>query len=96
MFLLTFTMPDIWPDLVITLVIGAVSGWIASIIMNTKGGLLRNIIIGLIGSVVGRFVLQLVGEPLGIKVIDSNPIGTIIVSVLGACIFVWLIHKLVK
>ncbi len=87
--MLLFVMPDL-TDLLITLAIGAVAGWLASIIMNTKGGLIRNIIVGVIGGFVGRFVLGLFG------IAASNLLGTILVSVAGACIFVWLLHKLVK
>ena len=90
-----FVMPNI-TDLLITLGIGAVAGWGASFIMNSKGGLIRNIIVGIIGGFVGRLVLQLVGGPLGIKVSETNIIGTILVSMAGACIFVWLVKKLIR
>jgi len=90
MILLTFHMPDLWPDLVLVLLIGAVAGWLASMIMNTKGGLIRNIIFGIVGGYVGRFVLGLFG------ISASNILGTILVSAAGACIVVWLIHKLAK
>ncbi len=84
-----FVMPNL-TDLLITLGIGAVAGWLASFIMNTKGGLLRNIIVGIIGGFVGRFVLGLFG--IG----ASNILGTILVSLAGACIFVWIVRKILK
>ena len=36
-------------DILVTIVIGAVSGWLAGFIMNSKGSLIRNIILGIIG-----------------------------------------------
>ena len=68
--------------LITVILIGAVSGWIASIIMGTKGGLLRNIIMGIIGGIVGSFILGLVG------ISGSGYIGTIVVSVIGACLVI--------
>ena len=46
-------------NIIITCVIGAVSGWIASLIMNSKGGLIRNIIMGIVGGFVGSWALGL-------------------------------------
>lgn len=45
-------------DWIITIIIGAVIGWIASLIMKTdvQQGALWNIIIGIIGSILGRWI----------------------------------------
>ena len=67
---------------IVAIIIGAIAGWLASIIMKTKGGLLRNIILGVIGGVVGSFVLGLVG------IRGSGFIGNILVSLAGAIIVV--------
>ena len=83
-------------DLLIAIGIGALAGWLASFIMNTKGGLLKNIIVGVIGGFVGRLVLQFLGKTIGVHVDNGNPLGTILVSVIGACLFIWLVKKLVK
>ena len=79
---------------IITIVIywalGALSGWIAGKIMKSDGSLLRNIILGICGGVVGRVLSSLLG--LG----ANSLIGGIIVSVVGACILVFLVNKLFK
>lgn len=45
------------------IILGALAGWIASMIMSTdaeQGGLM-NIIVGIVGAVVGGFLMQLFG-----------------------------------
>lgn len=69
-------------NVLISVAIGAVSGFLASRIMGSKGGLLRNIIMGIIGGIVGSFILGLVG------ISGSGYIGTIVVSVIGACLVI--------
>ena len=69
---------------------GALVGWIAGKIMDSEGGLVRNIVVGIIGSFVGSFVFGLVGlSAFGF-------IGNLIVSVVGACLFIWLGRKLFR
>ena len=77
-------------SILISLAIGAVSGWLASIIMNTKGGLIRNIIIGLLGGFVGNFLCGL------LNISFAGYVGTILVSVVGACILVFIVNKIFK
>ena len=44
------------------LVIGAVAGWLAGVLMRGRGfGLLGDIVIGVIGALVGGFVFNLLG-----------------------------------
>lgn len=73
-------------SLIISLVIGAIAGWLASIVMG-GGGLIRYIIIGIIGSFVGSFLLSVLKINLGI----TNPIvSQIIVSTIGAIVVVFV------
>ena len=49
-------------SLLIMLAIGAVSGWLAGIVMKGGGfGLIGDIIVGIIGAVVGGYLFGLVG-----------------------------------
>jgi uncharacterized membrane protein YeaQ/YmgE (transglycosylase-associated protein family) len=54
-------------QLVISLVIGGVIGWLASIIMKTNAqmGLIANIIVGIVGSALGFWVAGLLGLAAG-------------------------------
>ena len=40
--------------MIISIILGALIGWIASKLMGTKGGLIRNLILGVVGSAVGN------------------------------------------
>lgn len=76
--------------LISSLISGAIIGWIASKIMSTEGGLLRNIVIGIIGSFVGSFLAVTLGF------YAYGWFASTIVSVIGACVFIWLGQKLFR
>ena len=80
----------IW-NIIITILIGALIGWLAGKFMNMKQGFWMNALLGIIGSAVGRFIAGL----LGIHA-DKISIGGILISVAGACLVIWLARKLVK
>ncbi len=71
-----------------TLFLGGIAGWIAGRFMGTESGMVKNIILGLIGGVVGSIVLGLIG------IQGHGLIGGTAVSVVGACILIWLGKKL--
>ena len=74
------------------LVLGALSGWIANRLMgkNISTGLLDNIIIGIIGAFIGGFVFNF----LGAQTITGLNLHSIFVSVVGACILLWVINQI--
>jgi len=71
-----------------SLIMGALVGTIAGKLMDAEGGLLRSIVIGIIGSAVGGAVAGLLGF------YAYSWIASLIVSVAGACLFIWLGRKL--
>ena len=73
--------------ILITLIAGAFAGWLAGRLMNNEGSWLRNLVFGLLGGVVGSVVLGFVG------IHGNGLIGGTIVSVVGACILIWLFGK---
>ena len=70
-------------------ILGALSGWIASIIMdkNASMGAIANIVTGIIGAFIGGIVFNFLGAQ---KVTGLN-LHSILVSVVGACILIWLL-----
>lgn len=79
------------------LLLGAFSGWIASIIMkkNKSMGAIANICTGIVGAFIGGIVFNWLGHE---KVTGLN-LYSVLVSVVGACILlaiVSLITKLIK
>ena len=74
----------------VTLICGVLAGWLAGRLMNAEGSWIRNLLLGLAGGVVGSFVLGF----LGIR--GHGIIGGTIVSVVGACLLIWIFRKLGK
>jgi transglycosylase-associated protein len=76
------------------IILGGLSGWIASIIMkkNTSMGVIANIVTGIIGAFIGGVVFNFIGAE---KVTGLN-LYSILVSVVGACILLWIIGKINK
>ena len=77
-------------SIIVALVVGGVSGWLAGQIMNTSFSLLGNIGIGIVGGFVGTLLLGVVG------IHGSGMIGNIIVSVIGACAFIAIVRQIKK
>jgi uncharacterized membrane protein YeaQ/YmgE (transglycosylase-associated protein family) len=78
-------------SLIIFLIIGAVAGWLAGLIMKGRGfGLLGNIIVGIIGAVVGGFLFGLLGLAAG------GLIGSIVTATVGAVVLLFLIGLIKK
>lgn len=67
------------------LIIGALAGWIASMIMgrNDQMGWLANILVGIVGAFVGGFVWSLI---TGADFMAAFSIGTLLVAIIGAVI----------
>lgn len=76
------------------IILGALSGWIASMIMkkNESMGAIANIITGIIGAFICGIVFNLIGAE---KVTGLN-IYSVLVSVVGACILLWIVGKFKK
>ena len=77
-------------NLVVTLIIGGVVGWLASIVMKANGqmGILANVIVGLVGSYLG----VVIAIALGVQA-NTAPAAWI-VAVIGASVFIWLLRAL--
>ena len=73
--------------LIIFLLIGAVAGWLAGLIMKGGSfGLVGNIVVGVIGSLIGGWLFSL----LGIAVYGL--IGSIIAAVVGAIVLIYIVR----
>jgi uncharacterized membrane protein YeaQ/YmgE (transglycosylase-associated protein family) len=79
----TQTGEDKMVNFIIWLIVGAIIGWLASMLMGQREGLLLNIVVG----IVGAFLAGLVLSPLlGIGTINQGnfSLPALIVSLLGA------------
>ncbi|MFC7478258.1 GlsB/YeaQ/YmgE family stress response membrane protein [Dankookia sp. GCM10030260] len=69
------------------IVLGLIAGWIASKIMHGEGsGLLMNLVLGVVGAFVGGLLISVVG---GVGITGFN-LWSLLVSVLGAVVVLWL------
>jgi uncharacterized membrane protein YeaQ/YmgE (transglycosylase-associated protein family) len=73
------------------LIIGAIAGWLAGLVMKGRGfGLLGDIIIGIIGAFLGGWLFGKLGVSFG-----GGLAGSLIVAFLGAVILLFLV-RLIK
>jgi uncharacterized membrane protein YeaQ/YmgE (transglycosylase-associated protein family) len=74
-------------SLIAFLLIGAVAGWLAGLLMRGGGfGLLGNIVVGIVGAFVGGFLFGLVGLSAG-----SGLVGSLITAVVGAAVLLFIV-----
>ncbi len=79
-------------DIIMWIVVGALAGWVASMIMKTDAsmGAFANIVVGIIGAFIGGFLVRTF---MGTSV-DPNSfsIPSILTAILGAVILLGLIR----
>lgn len=74
------------------LLIGAIAGWLAGLIMKGGGfGVLGNIIVGVIGAVLGGWLFGLLGISVG-----GKWVGPIITATVGAVVLLFVIGLIRK
>jgi uncharacterized membrane protein YeaQ/YmgE (transglycosylase-associated protein family) len=77
--------------ILVWLIVGAVAGWLAGIVVKGGGfGLVGDIIVGIVGAVVAGYLFPALGVNLG-----GGILGAIIAAAIGA-IIVLVIVKIVK
>jgi len=78
-------------EILITLLVGALAGWLGSLVIRGSGfGLIGNIVIGILGSFVGTWVLGKLGFSFGGGIggaILTGAAGAIVILVLARLIF---------
>jgi uncharacterized membrane protein YeaQ/YmgE (transglycosylase-associated protein family) len=80
-------------SLVVWVIVGAIAGWLASIVMKTNGrqGLLQDIVVGVVGGVIGGFLFNAFG--VGGAVTGIN-VTSIFVAFIGGIVLLVLIRLL--
>jgi uncharacterized membrane protein YeaQ/YmgE (transglycosylase-associated protein family) len=79
-------------ELLLWIALGALAGWLASLIMKTNAqqGALMNIIVGVIGAVVGGLLMNLIG----FEGVTGFNIWSIVVATLGAVVLIWAVRAI--
>jgi uncharacterized membrane protein YeaQ/YmgE (transglycosylase-associated protein family) len=76
-------------DLLITLIIGGVIGWIASLVMKSDAqmGLIANVLVGIVGSFLGHWLAGVMG-------IAAAGAAGYLVSLVGAMLLIGIVRAL--
>jgi uncharacterized membrane protein YeaQ/YmgE (transglycosylase-associated protein family) len=76
-------------SLIVTLVIGGLVGWFASVLMKTNGqmGIAANVVVG----VVGAFLGGVIAGALGLGSVSVEPLGGLVVAIGGAVALIALL-----
>ena len=77
-----FSLIGLLASLLVGVLVGALAGHIANRFMGTQTSTGRNIVLGILGSFVGEFLFGLIG------------IRSFVISVLGACVCIWVDNRL--
>jgi len=76
-------------NLLWTLIIGAIAGWLAGTLVKGRGfGLIVDIIVGIVGALIGGWVFGLVHLPL------TGLLGQLVTATVGAVILLVIIKAL--
>jgi len=77
--------------IVIFIIVGAIAGWLAGMIVKGSGfGLIGDIIVGIVGAFIGGWLLGMLGIMIG-----GGIIGAIIDATIGAVVLLFII-RLIK
>lgn len=76
------------------IILGALAGWIASMIMKTneEQGAIANIIIGIVGALIGGFIF----ETLGGSDVDGFNLYSLLVAIAGSIILIAILKAFRK
>jgi uncharacterized membrane protein YeaQ/YmgE (transglycosylase-associated protein family) len=78
-------------NLIWFLIIGAIAGWLAGLLMKGRGfGILGDIVVGIIGAVLGGWLFGVLGISAG-----GGLAGSLIVAFIGAVVLLFLV-RLIK
>lgn len=78
-------------NLIWFLIIGAIAGWLAGLLMKGGGfGLLGDIIVGIVGAFLGGWLFGVLGIHIG-----GGLVGSLIVAFIGAVVLLFLV-RLIK
>lgn len=68
----------------IWIVFGALVGWVASVLMDSRDDLITNICVGIVGSILGGYILSFFGQ----AGVGGFTLYSFIVALIGACVLI--------
>ena len=75
---------------IISLIIGGIVGWLASIVMKTNAqmGLIANVLVGVAGSILGNAIVEVLG------IAPTGGILRFVVALAGAALLIFILQKI--
>ena len=75
---------------ILTLIIGGVVGWLASIVMKTNAqmGMIANVLVGIVGSLIGAWLAGMLG------ITAQGGFLGFLISIAGAALLIFLLRAL--
>ena len=74
-------------NILLWLILGALAGWVASLIMKTEQGLLLDIVVGIVGAFLGGFLFNLFGA----AGVTGFNLYSILVAIVGAVALLFIL-----
>ncbi len=83
-------------DWIVVLIVGALIGWVASLIMKTDGqqGAIANILIGIFGAALGRWLFGDMLKLGGAQVAGAFSVTGLLWGILGAALLIAILKAL--
>ncbi|MDL1899874.1 GlsB/YeaQ/YmgE family stress response membrane protein [Anaerolineae bacterium CFX9] len=80
-------------NLLVWIIVGAIAGWLASIVMKTNAsqGLIADIIVGILGGFIGGFLLNLLNIGGGVTGLN---LASILTAFIGAVVLLAILRVL--
>jgi uncharacterized membrane protein YeaQ/YmgE (transglycosylase-associated protein family) len=76
--------------IIVWLVIGAIAGWLAGLLVKGGGfGLIGDIVVGIVGAVIGGWLAGVLGISIG-----SGLVASIVTAVIGAVILLVIVRAI--
>jgi uncharacterized membrane protein YeaQ/YmgE (transglycosylase-associated protein family) len=81
-------------NLILWIILGAIAGWVASVIMKTNAsqGTVADIVLGVLGAIVGGFIMSFFGQ----AGVTGFNVYSVVVAVLGAIVLIGLGRMLAR
>jgi uncharacterized membrane protein YeaQ/YmgE (transglycosylase-associated protein family) len=77
-------------DWIVSLIIGGIVGWLASIVMKTNAqmGIIANVLVGIVGSLLGNWVAGALG------IAPAGSVLRFVVALIGAIVLIFILRAL--
>ena len=74
-------------NILLWIILGAIAGWVASLIVKSNQGILLDIVVGIVGAFVGGFLFNLFGA----AGVTGFNIYSILVAIVGAVVLLFIV-----